>query len=195
MKLEYFHEKLVYFKEKYGVIWGPCLAVSLKSFQVSSVWMAVYRVCENWSSKFWAAWERLRIVNNDRTLSYKYVLDFEEKYWKISDYRTLNYFEFSHCIAWTSATLTVFVTILICCFAWRTTSTTLSSASSSPRAGNFNWPLGLFKKDGKLQLKKIDEWMKTWWIDIFTFFEMLPKIFVFLFSNNRSISVYCLRTY
>ena len=147
------------------------------------------------SSKFLAAWKRLRIVNKGRTFSYKYFLDFEEKYGKISDCRTFNYFKFSHFIAGTSATLTVCVTILICCFAWTTTSTTLSSASSSPRAGNFNWPLVLFNKDGKLQLKKIDEWMKTWWINIFTFFEMLARIFVFLFSNNRSISVYCLGIY
>ena len=56
-------------------------------------------------------------------------------------------------------------------------------------------PLVLFNKDGKLQLKKIDEWMKTWWINIFTFFEMLARIFVFLFSNNRSISIYCLGIY
>ena len=33
--------------------------------------------------------------------------------------------------------------------------------------------------------------MKTWWINIFTFFEMLARIFVFLLSNNRSISAYC----
>ena len=130
------------------------------------------------------------------------VLDFKEKYGKISDCRTFNYFKtasgcrtFSHFIAGMSATLTVCVTILICCFAWITTSPTLSSASSSPRAGNFNWPLVLFNKDGKLQLKKIDEWMKTWWINIFTFFEMLARIFAFLFSNNRSISVYCLGIY
>ena len=97
-------------------------------------------------------WKRLRIVNKGRTFSYKYFLDFEEKYGKISDCRTFNYFKFSHFIAGTSATLTVCVTILICCFAWTTTSTTLSSASSSPRAGNFNWPLVLFNKDGKLQL-------------------------------------------
>ena len=110
-------------------------------------------------------------------------------------YRTAGHFKFSHFAAGTSATLTVCITILICCFVWTTTSTTLSSASSSPRAGNFNWPLFLFNKDGKLQLKKIDEWMKTWWINIFTFFEMLARIFVFLFSNNRSISVYCLGMY
>ena len=130
-----------------------------------------------------------------RTFSYKYFLDFEEKYEKILDCRTFNYFKFSHFNTGTSATLTVCVTILICCFAWTTTSTTLSSASSSPRAGNFNWPLVLFNKDGKLQFKKIDECMKTWWINIFTFFEMLARIFVFLFSNNRSISIYCLRIY
>ena len=35
MKLKYFQGKLVYFKEKYEVIWGPCPAVSLKSFRVS----------------------------------------------------------------------------------------------------------------------------------------------------------------
>ena len=62
--------------------------------------------------------------------------------------------------AGTSATLTVCVTILICCFAWTTTSATLSSPSSPPRAGNFNWPLVLFYKDGKLQFKKIDEWKR-----------------------------------
>ena len=44
-------------------------------------------------------------------------------------------------------------------------------------------------------LNKIDEWMKTWWVNIFTFLEMLARIFVFLFSNNRSISVYCLGFY
>ena len=93
---------------------------------------------ETSSSKFQAAWKRLRIVNKGRTFSYIYFLDFEEKYGKISDCRTFNYFKFSHFIAGTSATLTVCVTILICCFAWTTTSTTLSSASSSPRAGNFN---------------------------------------------------------
>ena len=90
------------------------------------------------SSKFQAAWKRLRIVNKGRTFSYKYFLDFEEKYGKISDCRTFNYFKFSHFIAGTSATLTVCVTILICCFARTITSTTLSSTSSSPRAGNFN---------------------------------------------------------
>ena len=135
------------------------------------------------------------MVNKGRTFSYKYVLDLEEKYGKISDCRTFNYFKFSHFMAGTSATLAVCITILICCFAWTTTSTTLSSASSSPRAGNFNWPLVLFNKDGKLQLKKIDEWMKTWWINIFTFFEILARIFVFLFSNNRSLSVHCLVIY
>ena len=160
MKVEYFPTKnLVYFKEKYGVIWGPCPAVSLKSSKVWSAWMAsysVYKVSEKhqvWN--FRLAWKRLRIVNKGRTFSYKYFLDFEEKYGKISDCRTFNYFKFSHFIAGTSATLTVCVTILICCFAWTTTSTTLSSASSSPRAGNFNWPLVLFNKDGKLQLKKL----------------------------------------
>ena len=128
------------------------------------------------------AWKRLRIVDKGKTFSYKYFLNSEEKYGKTSDYWTFNYFKFSHFIAGTSATLTVCVTILICYFAWTTTSTTLSSASSSPRAGNFNWPLVLFNEDGKLQFKKkIDEWMKTWRINIFTFFEMLARIFVFLF--------------
>ena len=102
------------------------------------------------SSKFLAAWKCLRIVNKGRTFSYKYFLDFEEKYGKISDFRT-----FSHFISETSATLTACVTILICCYAWTTTSSTLSSASSSPRAGNFNWSLVLFNKDGKLQSKKL----------------------------------------
>ena len=49
-------------------------------------------------------------------------------------------------------------------------------------------PWFLFNKDDKVQLKKIDEWMKTWWIDILTLFE---RIFAFVFSNNRSIGVYC----
>ena len=104
-------------------------------------------------------WKRLRIVNKGRTFSYKYFLDFEDKYGKISDCRTFSYFKtvsgcrtFSHFIAGTSASLRACVTILICCFEWTATSTTLSSASSYPRAGNFNWPLVLFNKDGKLQL-------------------------------------------
>ena len=96
------------------------------------------------------------------------ILDVEEKYGKIWGCRTFNYFKtvsgrrtFSHFIAGTSATLTTCVTILNCCFAWTTTLTTLSSASSSPRAGNFNWPLVLFNKDGKLQWKKLlCEWKR-----------------------------------
>ena len=76
------------------------------------------------SSKFLAAWKCLRIVNKGRTFSYKYFLDFEEKYGKISDFRTFSYFKtvsgcrtFSHFISETSATLTACVIILICCFA------------------------------------------------------------------------------
>ena len=97
------------------------------------------------SSKLLAAWKRFRIVNKGRTFLDRHFLDFEEKYGNISDCRTFSCFKtvfgcrtFSHFIAGTSATLTVCVTIRICCFAWTTTSTTLSSASSSPRAGNFN---------------------------------------------------------
>ena len=74
------------------------------------------------SSKFLAAWKRLRIVNKGRTFSYKYFLDFEDKYGKISDCRTFSYFKtvsgcrtFSHFIAGTSASLRACVTILICC--------------------------------------------------------------------------------
>ena len=44
MKVEYFLRKIVYFKEKYGVIGGPCPAVSLKSLEVLSAWMALYYV-------------------------------------------------------------------------------------------------------------------------------------------------------
>ena len=43
--------------------------------------------------------------------------------------------------------------------------------------------------------EKIDVLMKTWWINSYTFFGMLAGIFVFLFSNNLSISIYCLRIY
>ena len=32
-------------------------------------------------------------------------------------------------------------------------------------------------------------------INIFTFFETLVRIFMFLFNNNQSISVYCLGIY
>ena len=103
------------------------------------------------SSKLLAAWKRFRIVNKGRTFLDRHFLDFEEKYGNISDCRTFSCFKnvsgcrtFSHFIAGTSATLTVCVTIRICCFAWTTTSTTLSNASSSPRAGNFNWILVLW---------------------------------------------------
>ena len=41
----------------------------------------------------------MRIINKGRTFLYKYLLDFEEKYGKISDYQTFNYFTFSHFIA------------------------------------------------------------------------------------------------
>ena len=101
------------------------------------------------------------------------ILDFEEKYGKISACRAFNCFQtvsgrrtFGPFIAGTSATLTVCVTMVICCFAWTTTSTTLSSASSSPRGRNFNWPLVLFNNVSKPQRKKIDVWMKSWWINI-----------------------------
>ena len=45
-------------------------------------------------------------------------------------------------------------------------------------------PWSYLTRMANFNLKKIDEWMKTWWINIFTFFEMLARIFVFLFSNN-----------
>ena len=88
------------------------------------------------SAKFLASWKRLKIVNQGRTFSYKYFLDFEEKYRKISDYQMFNYFKtlsgcrtFSHFIAGTLATLTVCITILICCFAKITTSIFRAQAS------------------------------------------------------------------
>ena len=56
-------------------------------------------------------------------------------------------------------------------------------------------PWSYLTRMANFNLKKIDKWMKTWWINIFTFFEMLAKIFAFLFSNNRAISVYCLGIY
>ena len=139
MEIKYFQQKLVFFKEKYGKI-SDCRTFSyLKTVSRLDLFVLCVQ-CQRKisSSKFQAAWKRLRIVNKGRTFSYKYFLDFEEKYGKISDCWTFNYFKFSHFIAGTSATLTVCVTILICCFAWTTTSTTLSSASSSPQAGNFN---------------------------------------------------------
>ena len=165
MKVEYFQRKIGIFQRE---IWSYLRTVSgrvIENFigvkRLDDVVLCIQGWRKTSSSKFLAAWKRLRIVNKGRTFSYKYFLDFEEKYGKISDCRTFNYFKtesgcltFSDIITRTSATLTVCVTILICCFAWTTTSTTLSSASSSPRAGNFNWPLVLFDKDGKLQWKK-----------------------------------------
>ena len=38
-------------------------------------------------------------------------------------------------------------------------------------------------------------WIKTWWINIFTFLGKLARIFRFLFSNDRYISVYILGIY
>ena len=139
MKVEYFPTKNWYIsKRKNGVIRGLCSAVSLKSFQLSVKRLDGFILCiqgqrKTSSSQFQAAWKRLRIENIGRTFMYKYFLDFEEKYGKMSDCRTSNYFKFSHFIAGTSATLTVCVTVLICCFGWTTTSTTLSNARSSPR--------------------------------------------------------------
>ena len=120
------------------IIRRPCpVKIFLVSLlDLSSLCIQSQRNGQRWN--FFTFWKRLRIVNKGRTFSWKHFLDFEEKYGKISDSLTFNYFKFSHFIAGTSATLTVCVTILICCFAWTTTSTTLSSASSSPRAGNFN---------------------------------------------------------
>ena len=47
----------------------------------------IFFKCHGWISlKFYAAWRHLRIVNKGRTFSYKYFLDFEEKFGK---YRTL----------------------------------------------------------------------------------------------------------
>ena len=142
MKVEYFPTKIGIFQIE---IWSYLRTVSSRVIEkfLSVKRLDGFVLCiqgqrETSSSKFQAAWKRLRIVNKGRTFSYKYFLDFEEKYGKMSDFGTFRYFKFSHFIAGTSATLTVCVTILICCFAWTTTSTTLSSASSSQRAGNFN---------------------------------------------------------
>ena len=44
MKVEYFLRKYIWYVEKYGVIGGPCPAVSFKSSQVSSAWIALYSV-------------------------------------------------------------------------------------------------------------------------------------------------------
>ena len=60
--------------------------------------------------------------------------------WKNIGLPDVKLFKVKLFIAGTSATLTVCVTILICCFAWTTTSTTLSGARSSPRAGNLTDP-------------------------------------------------------
>ena len=142
MKVEYFPTKIGIFQRE---IWSYLRTVSSRVIEkfLSVKCLDGFVLCiqgqrKTSSSKFQAAWKRLRIVKKGRTFSYKYFLDFEEKYGKISDCQTFNYFKFSHFIAGTSAKLTVCVTILICCFASTKTSTTLSSASSSPRAGNFN---------------------------------------------------------
>ena len=148
---------------------------------------SVYRVGEKHQVRnFWlpgSAW-RLSIKVEHFRIN---ILDCEEKYGKISDYRTFNYFKtvssrrtFSYFIVGTSATLTFCITILICYFAWTTTSTTLSSASSSPRAGNFNWPLVLFDKDGKLQWKK--KCMNE---------NVVEQHFHFKLTNREALNVLC----
>ena len=43
--------------------------------------------------------------------------------------------------------------------------------------------------------KKINVWMKTSWINIFTLLKKLARIFVFFFYNSPCISIYCLRIY
>ena len=45
-------------------------------------------------------------------------------------------------------------------------------------------PWSYLTRMANFNLKKIDEWMKTWWINIFTFFEILARIFVFLFRTT-----------
>ena len=131
----------------------------------------------------------MRIVNKGRTFSYKYFLDFEEKYRKISDYRMFNYFKtlsgcrtFSHFIAGTLATLTVCITILICCFAKITTSIFRAQASLHGQETSTD-PCSYLTKIAHFNLKKKK-------IDFFTLLGMLARIFVFLFRNNRSLSVY-----
>ena len=59
------------------------------------------------------------------------------------------------------------------------------SASSSPRAGNLNWPLVLFNKDSKLQFKKIDDWTKTWWINIFILKSIQAELIKLLNQQNE----------
>ena len=143
MKVEYFPTNYWYISKK--KIWSylrtvscPVIEKFLSVKRLDDFVPCVQGQRETSTSKFQAAWKHLRIVKKGRTFSQKYFLDFEEKYGKMSDFGTFRYFKFSHFIAGTSATLTVCVTILICCFAWTTTSNSLSSASSSPRAGNFN---------------------------------------------------------
>ena len=96
------NEKLVYLKEKYGVIWGTVSSRVVEKL-LSVELLDGFVLCiqgqrQTSNSKFQASWKRLRIVNKGRTFSYEYFLDFEEKYGKISDCRTFNYFKFSHLI-------------------------------------------------------------------------------------------------
>ena len=145
MKVEYLQRKIGIFQRE---IWSYLRTESssiieqlLSVKRLDGIVLCIQGQRKTSSSKLQAAWKRLRIVNKGRTFSYKYIFWISKRSMgKISDCRTSNYFQFSHFIAGTrtSATLTVCLTILICCFAWTTTSTTLSSASSSPRAGNFN---------------------------------------------------------
>ena len=155
MKVEYFPTKNWYISKRNMELFEdrvqPCHWKVSKCQALGWLRTLYTGLAKTSSSKLLAAWKRFRIVNKGRTFLDRHFLDFEEKYGNISDCRTFSCFKtvsgcrtFSHFIARTSATLTVCVTIRICCFAWTTTSTTLSSASSSPRAGNFNWILVLW---------------------------------------------------
>ena len=124
-------------------IWSCLRTVSSRVIEILSAWMAsysVYRVSEKHQVRNFrlpgSAWG-LYIKVEHFHINIFWISKRNMK--KISHCRTFNYFKCSHFIAGTqtSATLTVCVTILICCFVWTTTPTTLSSTSSSPRAGNF----------------------------------------------------------
>ena len=162
MKVKYFSRKNWYISKRNRKFFGdrvkPCYWKVSKCQALGWLCTLYTRFARN------ITFEILRLPGSAWGLSIKVenfrinIFGFRRETWKNIGLLVVYYFKtvsgcrtFSHFIAGTPTTLTVCVTILICCFAWTTTSTTLSSASSSPRAGNFNWPLVLLYKDGKLQ--------------------------------------------
>ena len=85
MKVEYFLRKIGIFQREIWSYWRTVSSRVIEKFLSVKRLYGFILCIQGWrkvsSSKFWAVWKRLRIVNKSRTFSYKY-FGFRREIWK-----------------------------------------------------------------------------------------------------------------